>query len=300
MESGTKIKGLVAAAVTPMDARGEIDLGAIDRYANLLFSQGVTGIFVCGTTGEGLFLTPEERKRIAEAWMPYADRLSVLVHVGSASYKEAIALARHAESLGVAAISAMGPCYLPPKRAEELVAFNELIAREAPNTPYYYYHIPGTSGVTVDMGEFLRLAADRIPTLSGIKYTSYNTMEMQECIEFRDRRYNILHGHDETLLMGLVLGATGAIGTSYNVTGTLYNRLIAAFASGDLAGARELQAEANRFIRVLIKYVNSVVAIKAILSVLGFDFGPCRLPLRNLTADEMKTLEADLKSFDWL
>ncbi len=300
MNLGEKIHGLVAPTVTPMDSKGDVDLAVLDRYAKFMIDRGVSGVFLCGTTGESLYLDTAERKRVAEAWMPYAGQLDVLVHVGSVSYKEAGELARHAEQIGAHAISAMGPCFLPPKRAEELVAFNKLIAAEAPRTPYYYYHIPGTSGVTVDMAEFLRLASREIPTLNGIKYTSYNTMEMQECIDFENGRYNILHGHDETLLMGLVLGATGGIGTSYNVTAPLFNRLIAAFKAGDMAQAKALQGEANRFIQVMIKYVNSVVSIKAILSIMGIDCGPCRLPLRNLTPAEMKELEADLKTFDWL
>lgn len=296
----TKIKGLVAPSVTPMDRHGEINLASVDAYAEFLIKRGVQGVFLCGTTGESLYLDNDERKREAEAWMPYADRLKILVHVGSTSYKMAADLAEHAQRIGAHAISAMGPCFLPPKRAQELVAFNKLIAAKAPGIPYYYYHIPGTSGVNVNMVDFLTLADREIPTLAGIKYTSYNSMEMQECIDFGDRRYDILHGHDETLLTGLVLGATGGIGTSYNLSSPLYNRLIAAFEQGDLEKAVALQAEAVKFIKLMIKYVNSVVSIKAMLNIMGVDCGPVRLPLQSLTADEMKTLEGEMKQFDWL
>lgn len=295
-----RIKGLVAPTVTPMDRKGDIQLASIDAYAQFLIKRGVQGVFLCGTTGESLLLDSDERKRVAEAWMPYADRLKVLVHVGSTSIRQASDLARHAEQIGAHAISSMGPCFLQPKRATELVAFNKQVAQQAPTTPYYYYHIPGTSGVNVNMLDFLTLADHEIPTLCGIKYTSYNSMEMQECIEFADHRYDILHGHDETLLTGLLLGATGGIGTSYNLSSPLYNPLIAAFEAGDLSRAVALQSEAVRFIKVMIKYVNSVVSIKAMLNILGIDCGPCRLPLQNLTPAEMKSLEGDLKSFDWL
>ncbi len=295
-----KIKGLIAPTVTPMDRYGEINLSAIDAYAKFLIQRGVQGVFLCGTTGESLLLDSEERKKEAEAWMPYADRLKILVHVGSTSYKIAADLAEHAQRIGAHAISAMGPCFLQPKRAEELVAFNKVIAEKAPETPYYYYHIPGTSGVCVNMLDFLTLADREIPTLTGIKYTSYNSMEMQECIDFKNRSYDILHGHDETLLTGLVLGATGGIGTSYNLSSPLYNRLIAAFEQGDLNQAVALQAEAVKFIKLMIKYVNSVVSIKAMLNIMGIDCGPVRLPLQSLTSDEMKTLEKELKQFDWL
>lgn len=295
-----KIKGLVAATVTPMKKNGDINVIAIDAYAKHLIKLGVTGVFVCGTTGESLFLDTDERKNVAEAWMKFSDRLKILVHVGSTSYKVASELAVHACQIGADAISAMGPCFLQPNRVEELVEFNKLIAAKAPGIPYYYYHIPTSSGVNVNMPAFLEKAASEIPTLNGIKYTSYNTMEMQECINYGGKMFNILHGHDETLLTGLVLGAAGGIGTSYNVSAPLFNQLLQAFGEGQLQKAVDIQAEANKLIRIMGKYVNVVVSIKAILSVMGIDCGPCRLPLQNLSVSEIKSLENDLKTISWL
>lgn len=296
----TEIKGLIPAIVTPMDKNGNVNLKAIDAYARHLTEQGVDGIFACGTTGEGLLMTTDERKAVAEAWMQYAQNFKILIHVGSTCYKTSAELARHAESIGADAISAMGPCFLQPSRVKELVDINKEIARHAPNTPYYYYHIPTTSGVNINMLQFLTEATAEIPTLCGIKYTSYNTMEMMECVSFRNKAFNILHGHDETFLMGLICGAQGGIGTSYNVTAKLFKDLLAAFYSGNIEKATDIQSEAIKFIRIMIKYVNAVVGVKAILNIMGIDCGPCRLPLQNLTKEEIKLLEADLKSINWL
>ncbi len=295
-----KNKGLIAATVTPMDKHGNVNIPAIVPYAEYLIEEGIDGVFICGSTGESLLLDTDERKQVAEAWMKYAGRLKILVHVGSTSYKIAADLAKHSEEIGVDAISAMGPCFLPPSTVKELLEFNKIIAASAPSTPYYYYHIPTISGVRIDMLDFLTEAKGNIPTLNGIKYTSYNTMEMQECIEFDNKSYDILHGHDETLLNGLLLGATGGIGTTYNITAPLYKRLLENFYKGNMKEAVALQSEAVGFIRVLLKYVNSIVGIKAMLNILGIDCGPCRLPLRNLTKAEMKNLEDELKNFDWL
>ncbi|MEQ3166524.1 dihydrodipicolinate synthase family protein [Parabacteroides goldsteinii] len=255
----TKIKGLIAATVTPMEKNGDINLTAIDAYAEHLIKLGVAGVFVCGTTGESLFLDTEERKKVAEAWMKFSDRLKILVHVGSTSYRISSELAVHAGLIGADAISAMGPCFLQPNRVEELVQFNKLIAEKAPGIPYYYYHIPTTSGVNIHMPAFLEKAASEIPTLNGIKYTSYNSMEMQECINYNDEMFDILHGHDETLLTGLVLGATGGIGTSYNVSAPLFNQLLQAFNKGELQKAVDIQADANKLIRIMVKYVNAIL-----------------------------------------
>lgn len=296
----TKFNGLIAATVTPMDKNGEISLKSIDNYAEFLVKQGVKGVFLCGTTGEGLLLNSEERKMVTEAWMKHADKLKILVHVGSTGYKIAGDLAKHAQDCGAHAISAMGPCFLQPQRVSELVQFNKRIAENADHTPYYYYHIPSTSGVKLNMVEFLEEAEREIPTLNGIKYTSYDTMQMQECINFNNKSYDILHGHDETLLMGLILGAEGGIGTTYNVTGRHFNKLIDEFNQGNIKKATAMQAETLPFIHIVLKYVNAIVGIKAILNIMGVDCGPCRLPLQNLSVSEMKSLEEELKTIDWL
>lgn len=293
-------KELIAAVLTPMTGDGEVNIPAIDRYAEFLIGRGVTGAFVCGTTGEGLLMDNDERKAVAEAWMKFSDRLKIMVHVGSTSYKLSRDLAAHAESIGVHGISAMGPCFLQPSRAEELVAFNKKIAEAAPHTPYYYYHIPASSGVKVDMVDFLRLARTEIPNLKGLKFTSFNSMEEQEAIAFDNGRYDILHGHDEILLQGLMLGARGAIGTSYNLTSPLYIDLINAFEAGDIEKARMLQGEAIKFIHVMCDTVSVIAGIKAMLKIYGVDCGPCRLPLRNLTSSEMKDLEKKMQAFTWI
>ena len=292
-----KLKGLTAAVATPMHADGELNLEVIGKYAEFLIGRGVSGVFVNGTTGESLLLEVEERKAVAEKWMSYSDKLNVLVHVGSTSYKTAMDLAAHAEQIGAKAVSAMGPCFLPPSRPEELVSFNQKIAEMAPKTPYYYYHIPTVSGVKVDMRKFIELAVKEIPNFNGIKFTSYDTWEMLDCVKFGGGVLDILHGHDETLLSGLEMGCAGGIGTSYNVTSRLFCKMIQAFESGDIAGATDLQYEANKIVALMCKRVNSVVGVKAMLEICGIPVGPCRLPVRSLSSEEMKSLEHELEPF---
>lgn len=298
--SVTKFKGLIAAVVTPMDEKGEINLSLIDAYAKFLINRGVNGVFVNGTTGEGLLLDTKERISITEEWMKYSDDLKILVHVGSTSVKVAKELAEHAEHVAVDAISCMGPCFLPPKNTKELVEFNMQIADRAPNTPYYYYHIPNVSAVHIDMIDFLNEGNKVIPNLNGLKYTSYNTMEEQMCIKFKNEKFDILHGHDESLLLGLTMGAEGGIGTSYNVTSLFFNEILKSFRDGNITEAMELQYEANRFIQLLLQYENSIVSIKSMLNILGLNCGPCRLPLRNLTKIEINSLEGKMKEFNWI
>src|SRR5690606_6126359 len=236
--------GLIAATFTPFDYAGNLNLKQIDHYANYLISKGINGIFVCGTSCEGLLMSVDERKKLLEAWMPFQDKVKIIAHVATANYVESSALARHAESVGVDAIACMGPCYLPPKNPEELVGFNRIIALSAPDTPYYYYHMPAVSGVHMKMNDFLRNLKDQIPNFAGIKFTAPDVMDMQECILFEDGRYDILHGSDGIFLSGLTAGVKGGIGTSFNLIPEVFLSIVDEYAAGDLANARHLQLQA--------------------------------------------------------
>lgn len=286
-----KIKGLNTAVVTPMFDDGSVNYDEIDHYAEFIISQGLSGVFVCGSSGESLLLSTEERKKIVRRWMKYADRLNILVHVGHTSYVEACELARDAGALGARAISAMGPCFMQPQTLDDLIDFNARIAASAPDTPYYYYHIPMRVGVNFGMPEFLARGAERIPNLSGLKFTSQDTYSEFKCIRLQDGRFDILHGHDETFFLGLAMGARSCIGTSLNVNGPLFGRIAAAFREGDLAKAADLQVQANRAVDLMCRY-NVIACIKEMLTLSGIKAGPARLPNGSLTPAQ----KADIKA----
>ncbi len=286
-----KITGLNTAVVTPMFDDGTVNYDEIDHYAEFLIAQGLSGVFVNGSSGEGLLLGTDERKRVLRKWMKYSDRLNILVHVGHTSWVEAADLARDAGMLGVRAISAMGPCFMQPRSLEALVEFNAKVAAAAPDTPYYYYHIPVRSGVNFDMTGFLTQGSEQIPNLSGLKYTSQDTYMEFRCIRLQDGRFDILHGHDETYFLGLAMGARSGIGTSLNVNAPLFKKIVDAFNSGNLSEAAELQEQANRAVALMCRY-NSIAGIKEMLSLAGVKAGPCRLPNGKLTLEQ----KADMKA----
>ena len=142
------IKGIIAAPFTPMNEVGEINPSIISDYAHKLKKDGLSGVFVCGTTGEGMSMTLEERKEIAEEWVKYQENdFKVIVHVGTTSFKQSQELARHAQKIGAYGTSIMGPIFLKPTNIEPLVDFCASVACAAPNIPFFYYHIPIISGI---------------------------------------------------------------------------------------------------------------------------------------------------------
>lgn len=294
-----RLEGLIAAPFTPMTADGALNTSAIKPYADLLVATGVHGVFICGTTGESASLTTAERKTIAEAWVAAAaGRLRVIVHVGSNCSAEAIELAQHAERCGANAIGAMAPYFFKPQTVEELVAWFTPIANSN-SLPFYYYNMPAMSGVSVSVASFLEQGSKVMPTLSGVKFTHNNLMEMSQCLMLDNGRFEVLHGYDEILLCGLSLGATAAVGSTYNYAGKVYNQLLEAFRAGDIAAAAKLQQYSVKIVEVIIKHGGGVRGGKAIMKFMGIDCGSCRLPITPFTDAEYTQLKAELDAIDF-
>ncbi len=297
-----KLTGLIAATYTPLDKSGALNLDAIPAMVDRLIDDGVAGLYVCGSTGEGMSLTGEERRAVAERYVAATDRrVPVVVQVGHNSVTEAAQLAAHARQIGADVVSATPPSYFKVDSVDRLVDCMAEMAAGAADLPFYYYHIPSLTGVAIDMLTFLKAAGERIPNLAGIKYTTPTVHEYQACREFQNGRFDILWGSDEMLLSALVVGAQGAIGSTYNIAAPLYRALINAFAGGDLASARRWQFRSVEMIRAIYKYPFHA-AMKEVLKMLGHDFGACRLPLGQLSPKQTEQLGLELEQigfFDW-
>jgi len=289
-----RLSGLIAAPFTPFLPDGGLNLTVIQQQADKLVADGVTGAFICGTTGEGLSLTTAERLKVADHWVTVANRrLEVIVHVGHNNLGESRELAAHAEKTGANGFATVGPTFFRPVSAERLTDFCARVAEAAPTLPFYYYYMPAMTGVNLPMIEFLKSASKHIPNFAGIKFTDENLMSFSQCLNFEDGRFNILFGRDEILLAALALGATGAVGSTYNYMAPLYHQMWSAFECNDLAAARRLQSLAMQIVAVMSRH-GGLPAGKAMMKLVGIDCGPVRPPLRNLSSEEWESLSQDL------
>jgi N-acetylneuraminate lyase len=294
-----KIEGLIAAVFTPFHEDGRLNLGLIPPLVDKLVNDGVTGIFACGSNGEGPNMTTEERMKVAEAFVAASrGRLLIIVHVGHSSITEAKLLATHASAIGADAISSVAAFYFKPTSVENLAHCMQEIASAAPDLPFYYYHIPHLTGVGMDMVEFLKYGGDIIPNLAGIKYTATTIQEYQACLNFENGRFDILYGLDELLLPALSVGAKAAIGSTYTFAAPLYLKTMQAYNRGDMKAAQDQHAYMVKMIGLLLKYP-PIPGQKAIMKMLGWDLGPCRLPLvtMNKTSFDKFRQELDAISF---
>ena len=301
-----KIKGLIDAPFTPFNENTEINCGIIARYASMLGRNGLKGVFINGSSGEGYMLTEEERMTLAEAWVDAVNGdpllkengFKVIVHVGSTCVKSSRRLAAHAQKIGAWGIGAMATPFPKIGRVAELVDYCEEIAGGAPELPFYYYHIPAFNGAYLSMYDFLKAVDEsgRIPNLAGIKYTFESLYEYNRCRRYANGKYDMLHGQDETILPCLAMGgAQGGIGGTTNYNGRVLTGIIDAWQKGDLEKARELQNFAQDVIDVICHFRGNLVGGKRIMKLIGFDLGKNRTPFQNITDQEEVQLKKELE-----
>lgn len=296
-----KIKGLINAPFTPFDKNGEVNLEPIERYAQMLVKNGLKGVFINGSSGEGYMLSEEERMAVAERWIQVSPKdFKVIVHTGSTSVKSSKKLSAHAQEIGAFGVGAMASPFPKVGRIEELVKYCEEIASGAPNLPFYFYHIPAFNGVYLPMIELLKAVEGRIPNFAGIKYTYESLYEYNQCRLYKDGKFDMLHGQDETILPCLAMGgAQGGIGGTTNYNGRNLVGIIEAWNAGDLEKARELQNYSQEVINVIVKYRGNIVGGKRIMKLIGLDLGENRTPFQNITPQEEEKLKADLQAIDF-
>ncbi len=297
-----KIKGLVAAPFTPMNNDGTINLALIPEYYQFLKHNKIAGAFICGSTGEGLSLTMQEKKDIASAWAKSVredKEFKLVLFVGGTCMSDCIELAIHARKLHLHAVSFTAPFYFKPGNVSVLAACCKEIADAVPDLPFYYYHIPSLTGVNFHMIDLIKQVNGMIPNFIGIKYTHEDFKDFLSCIQFQDGKYDMLWGRDANLLPALAIGAIGAVGSTYNYMAPVYFNMMEALDNHELEKAQQLQQQSIDMSASLEQFGDSIPIRKAYMKLTGLDCGPVRLPLRNIKTDafELMKNEAEEKDF---
>ena len=296
-----KILGLIDAPFTPFYENGEVNLEPIEQYAKMLAKNGLKGVFINGSSGEGYMLTEDERMRLAERSVEVApEDFKVIVHVGSTCVKSSERLAVHAQKIGAFGIGAMASPFPKVGRIEELVKYCEEIAAAAPELPFYYYHIPAFNGAFLSMLDFLKAVDGRISNFAGIKYTYESLYEYNQCRLYANGKFDMLHGQDETILPCLAMGgAQGGIGGTTNYNGRCLVGILDAWEHGDLEKARELQNFAQEVINVICHFRGNIVGGKRIMKLIGLNLGKNRPPFNNMTDEEEACMKQELEEIDF-
>lgn len=285
-------RGIWPALVTPLNDDGSINVAVTEDLVSALIAAGISGIYVCGSTGEGVLLSPAQRREMAEVAIAAAGgRVPVMVHVGAINTEQAVDLAQHANLAGADAIAAIPPFYFGYPH-EALRSHYAAIAEAAGGVPFYIYYIPRYTGNEMTPAQLAALC--QMPRVAGIKFSHTDMIYFSQFIALRDPAVtNVLSGPDELHLTCAALGADGAVGSNYNFMPRLFVDIRGAYDAGDLTTARDLQFRANRIIQVLLRY-GAVPTVRAMCQRLGFAVGSAVLPMPTLQGDTLKRLYQEM------
>jgi N-acetylneuraminate lyase len=293
-----KLQGLIAAAHTAFKKDGSIDYGVVAAQAKMLLKQKVTGVYVSGTTGEGVHCSVEERKKMFDAWVAAAKgKLYLIAHVGALALPDTQELARYAQECGMDATSIVPPCFFRPGSADGLVAYLNEALKYAQETPFYYYHT-SMSGVNIDMQKFLEAADGKMKNLAGIKFNYPDLYMYQRCLRACGGKYDITWGIDEWFAGAVALGAKSAIGSTYNYSAGLYYKIWDAVKKGDFKTSEKYMKKVCDIVDILVEY-GGVAAGKAMCAVHGVDLGTVRQPLKALTDAQKADIVARLRTIGY-
>ncbi|HRW06175.1 MAG TPA: dihydrodipicolinate synthase family protein [Caldilineaceae bacterium] len=279
--------GAWPALVTPFTKDDAVNVAVLRRLVNFLIDKGIGGLYVCGSTGEGVYMTVAERNLVLETVLEEVNgRVPVIAHVGALAMPDATALARHAQEVGADGIASI----IPPlyRSTQSIVDYFTALGTAAPETPLLTYIFGGPVDAVA-----LMQAMMAIPTLAGSKYTGPNMHEFRRIIDLGQGQWTVFSGMDEECLFAAMFGASGNIGSTLNYMAATYREIHGAVQAGDQARGIDLQLRANRITELLIN-AGFMGSLKAVMTEMGFDCGKTRLPNAMLPKDEWRPLFARL------
>jgi N-acetylneuraminate lyase len=286
------IHGVIPALITPLRRDGSLNEEALSQLVRRLYSAGCHGLYVAGSTGEGLLLSLSIREQLAEAVLQATPPgKSSIIHVGTLNTADAIRLAQHAASIGASAISS-----LPPAGAysfAELRGYYEALARST-DLPLLIYFFPELAPAIRGYAQLADLCS--LPNVIGLKFTDFDFYTLARVKKLGKVVFN---GRDEALACGLLMGADGGIGSFYNIAPELFVSLYDAARAGDWPLVQHIQARINELIAIVLAYP-LFPALKQILAWQGLDCGECVAPRQPLGADLQQQLRAELQAAGFL
>lgn len=270
-------QGIWPAMFTPVDDQGDPAYGELEKLVDSLIRDEVDGLYLLGSTGQGVLFKESQRKKILEVVQDVnADRVPIMVQVGSMTTRDSKALALHAEKAGVDAISSVGPVYFPGGAEMVLTHYREIA--ETTQLPFFPYQL-GSASIKGDINDFIRALLD-MPQVQGMKLTTTDLIQISTIHNFAGDRLKLFSGADELLCHSALCGTVGAIGSFYNFWYKECAHARNAFIAGDFELGRDFMLEFQRIIFELLPnawtFFRSAMKIKY-----QVDIGPAIRPVGN-------------------
>lgn len=287
-----EFKGIYPALLTPFDNNNKINEKVLRDLVKYNLKKGVAGFYVGGSTAEAFLLSFDERKAVYDIVADEAKgKCKLIAHVGCISTDQAIELAQYAQNAGYEMVSAVAPFYYKFGFAEIKKYYFDIAG--SVNLPMLIYNFPNFSGVNLSVDNISEFLSD--DRFCGVKHTSNDYFALEQFkAAFPDKL--VYNGFDEMFLAGLSMKADGGIGSTYNFMAEKFIEINKLFDENKIAEAQAVQREANAIIAALCK-VGVMQGEKAILDMMGFDFGKARAPFKELSDEEKAYLKDAVKPY---
>ncbi|KXZ40273.1 4-hydroxy-tetrahydrodipicolinate synthase [Alkalithermobacter thermoalcaliphilus JW-YL-7 = DSM 7308] len=285
-------KGSGVALVTPFKD-GKIDFDALEKVIEFHIKEKTDAFIVCGTTGEASTMTDEEKLATIKFVIEKTNkRIPVIAGTGSNDTAHSIYLSKEAEKLGADGLLVITPYYNKATQ-KGLIAHFESIANSV-NIPIIVYNVPGRTGVNIAPNTLSEIA--KIKNIVGVKEASGNIAQVAEIARVCPKDFAIYSGNDDMILPLLSLGGVGVISVVANICPRDTHDLVYKFFEGDIEGSRKLQLDMKPLIDALFIEVNPI-PVKTAMNLLGFDMGELRLPLTEMSENNLEVLKRELINY---
>lgn len=277
---------IFSALILPCNPDESVNYSALRQLVDRQIADGVEGFYCCGSSGEGLLLSVEERKQIVETVVDQAaGRVPVIAHIGTIRTADVIELARHAKAVGCVAVSMIPPYYYKFSQAEIAGYYEDVIAA-VPDIPVILYNIPQFTGIEFSKANASRLLGNE--NIIGIKHTSNNLYSMERMASAYPEKL-LINGFDEQYLGALSMGARATVSTTANLFAPLFAAIRRAYQAGDMKNALRYQQALNLRVETLCS-VGIFAGTKYACTLRGIDCGACRRPFDSLTETQKATV----------
>ena len=286
--------GAGVAIITPFNEDGTVNYDAFGEIIEAQIKGGSDAIIVCGTTGESSTMNDEEHIAVIKYCVDkVAKRVPVIAGSGSNCTRDAVNISSEAERVGADGLLCVTPYYNKCTQ-EGLYQYYKAIS-DAVNIPIIMYNVPSRTGTTIQPETAVRIAKE-VKNVVAIKEASGNISAVAKLASLAEGCIDIYSGNDDQVLPILSLGGKGVISVWSHVAPKKVHDMVMAFLDGDIATAQKLQLEAIDVIGALFSEVNPI-PVKAAMNMLGFNAGPVRAPLTELSDKNKEVLKKSLKEY---
>lgn len=289
----TIFKGSGVAIVTPMNGDGSVNLEMLSKLIEFQLANETDAIVVCGTTGEAPTLSQQEHYYAVKCAVDtVAGRVPVIAGTGSNSTAHALELSLEAQKLGVDGLLLVTPYYNKTSQIGLVKHYTHIADRV--DIPVILYNVPSRTGITIKPETYLELSKHQ--NIAAAKEASGDISTLAKTMSLCGENFSIYSGNDEQIVPVLALGGIGVISVLANICPRQCHEITQNFFDGDICKSTALLLGHMELISALFTDVNPI-PVKAALSMMGYECGPCRLPLVDMNQPALEKLSAVMKKY---